>query len=127
MRLGGSVADVWVMSDSPAAPETMLFDRESFRRADTGALPSRAADNLYWLGRYIERAEGAIRFCAPITRLPETGERFRREPAWKWLLLGALYIDVAEPGIPTIEQMLAARVNAPIRFATGFRSMPGRR
>jgi uncharacterized alpha-E superfamily protein len=26
-----------------------------------GSLPSRAADNLFWLGRYIERAEGALR------------------------------------------------------------------
>ncbi|MEK1925711.1 MAG: alpha-E domain-containing protein, partial [Rhizobium giardinii] len=34
---------------------------ESFIRIMPGSLPSRAADNLFWLGRYIERAEGALR------------------------------------------------------------------
>ena len=32
----------------------------ALRRSDRD-LPSRAADNLYWLGRYLERAEGAVR------------------------------------------------------------------
>ncbi len=34
-----------------------------------GNLPSRAADNLFWLGRYLERAEATLRLgaraCAP--------------------------------------------------------------
>jgi uncharacterized circularly permuted ATP-grasp superfamily protein/uncharacterized alpha-E superfamily protein len=113
MQLGGSVADVWVMSDSPAAPET-LFDRESFRRADTGALPSRAADNLYWLGRYIERTEGAIRLLRGYhLRLAETGDVSDANLMEVAGLLGALYIDVAEPVHSTIEPMLgAARVCA---------------
>lgn len=60
MQRGGSVADVWVMRDAPV-PEETLLDGGSFRREDTGTLPSRAADNLFWLGRYIERTEGAVR------------------------------------------------------------------
>ncbi len=32
----------------------------ALRRSDRD-LPSRTADNLYWLGRYLERAEGAVR------------------------------------------------------------------
>ena len=31
------------------------------RRQDAEALPSRSADNLFWLGRYVERAEGNMR------------------------------------------------------------------
>lgn len=73
MQNGGSVADVWIMQDEPAPPETLL-DAGSFRRGDTGTLPSRAADNLYWLGRYIERTEGAVRLLrAYHLRLAETG------------------------------------------------------
>ncbi|MDD9718439.1 circularly permuted type 2 ATP-grasp protein [Dinoroseobacter sp. PD6] len=63
MQAGGSVSDVWVVSDSPV-PRPSLMPAPS---GDPGglnsaySLPSRAADNLFWLGRYIERAEGAMR------------------------------------------------------------------
>lgn len=62
MQAGGSVADVWVVSDTPV-PRTGLFAAAPAgrRRADAEALPSRAADNLFWLGRYVERAEGYMR------------------------------------------------------------------
>ena len=40
-----------------------LLPREddTFRRNVPGTLPSRAAENLMWMGRYIERAEGTAR------------------------------------------------------------------
>lgn len=62
MRRGGSVADVWVVSEKPVKIETMLAPPLGpFTRAIPGTLPSRAADNLFWLGRYIERTEGHLR------------------------------------------------------------------
>ncbi|WP_425468687.1 circularly permuted type 2 ATP-grasp protein [Rhizobium straminoryzae] len=61
MQAGGSAADVWIVSDKPVERQTLLPPEESFSRNMPGSLPSRAADNLYWLGRYIERAEGALR------------------------------------------------------------------
>jgi uncharacterized alpha-E superfamily protein len=62
MRNGGSVADVWVVSDHKVAPVTMLDPPSApFVRAMPGPLPSRAADNLFWLGRYVERTEGLLR------------------------------------------------------------------
>ncbi len=63
MQRGGSVADVWVVSDRPVPQETLAppEDDQNFRRATPGILPARAADNLYWLGRYVERTEDAIR------------------------------------------------------------------
>ncbi|MGB0211766.1 circularly permuted type 2 ATP-grasp protein [Algiphilus sp.] len=74
MQAGGSVADVWVTSERRVAEETMLTDGESLpARNRVGALPSRAADNLYWLGRYVERAEGFFRLLrAYHARLAET-------------------------------------------------------
>jgi uncharacterized circularly permuted ATP-grasp superfamily protein/uncharacterized alpha-E superfamily protein len=73
MQQGGSVADVWVMRDAPAPGDT-LMGQGAFRREDTGMLPSRAADNLFWLGRYVERAEGQIRLLrAYHLRLAEIG------------------------------------------------------
>ncbi len=62
MRNGGSVADVWIVGDKPVEPVTMLTARSTpFVRVQPGPLPSRAADNLFWLGRYIERTEGLLR------------------------------------------------------------------
>jgi uncharacterized circularly permuted ATP-grasp superfamily protein/uncharacterized alpha-E superfamily protein len=62
MRRGGSAADVWIVSPSPVAQETMLGAPDGpFARAVPGTLPSRAADNLFWLGRYVERTEGHLR------------------------------------------------------------------
>ncbi|NRP69744.1 hypothetical protein ILFOPFJJ_00617 [Ensifer psoraleae] len=61
MKAGGTTADVWIVSDKPVERTTLLPAEESFTRNMPGSLPSRAADNLFWLGRYIERAEGALR------------------------------------------------------------------
>lgn len=74
MQRGGSVADVWVVSDYPVQSVSMLPPAGApYRRTEPGVLPSRAADNLYWLGRYVERAEGVMRLLrAYHTRLAET-------------------------------------------------------
>ena len=62
MRRGGSAADVWIVSPRPVPQDTMLATPgEAFQRAVPGTLPSRAADNLFWLGRYVERTEGHLR------------------------------------------------------------------
>lgn len=62
MQQGGSVADVWIVSDK-SVPQFTLRTRNDgpFQRTVTATLPSRAADNLFWLGRYVERCEEAIR------------------------------------------------------------------
>jgi uncharacterized circularly permuted ATP-grasp superfamily protein/uncharacterized alpha-E superfamily protein len=62
MRAGTRSADVWVLSDRPVKPATMLPAAGSVPiRRTTGSLPSRAADNLFWLGRYLERVEQTLR------------------------------------------------------------------
>ncbi|MBS0124452.1 circularly permuted type 2 ATP-grasp protein [Thetidibacter halocola] len=62
MQAGGSVADVWVMSDEPVQAETLHPASDAaFSRKFPVLLPARSADNLYWLGRYVERSETAVR------------------------------------------------------------------
>ncbi len=59
---GGSTADVWVVSDTPVAADSMMASTSvPYMRQQPVVLPSRAADNLFWLGRYVERAEYTIR------------------------------------------------------------------
>ena len=59
LQQGGRTADAWILSDKPVVQTTLLPtpDRITINRA-TGALPSRAAANLFWLGRYVERDRG---------------------------------------------------------------------
>ena len=62
---GAWSADVVVHGPEPQAAVSMLPSTDSLRvRRNTGTLPSRVADNFFWLGRYLERGEallGAIR------------------------------------------------------------------
>ena len=73
----GAVADIWVVSDEPVPVDTMAVrPSDAYVRPLPGTLPSRAADNLFWLGRYVERAEAAIRLLRALhLRMAETGAR----------------------------------------------------
>ena len=62
MGEGVQSADVWVLSSKPVVMETLLPSSDNVRiRRLLGNLPSRAADNLCWYGRYLERAEATLR------------------------------------------------------------------
>ena len=63
MQRGGSSADVWVRTEGevdrtsllqPQLTPAMVLDRKRL-------VASRAAENLYWLGRYTERSENTLR------------------------------------------------------------------
>ena len=59
---GVESADVWVLAQNPVETTTLLPSRETIRITRLlGNLPSRAADNLFWFGRYLERAEATLR------------------------------------------------------------------
>lgn len=66
MQRGGSVSDVLIISDKrvpePTVPQSRP-DATGHRsvRTEAVALPARAADNLFWLGRYVTRFEDAAR------------------------------------------------------------------
>jgi uncharacterized alpha-E superfamily protein len=50
------------VSDKAVSTHTLLPGSDAVRiRRIAGVLPSRAADNLFWLGRYLERAEATLR------------------------------------------------------------------
>jgi uncharacterized alpha-E superfamily protein len=58
-----STKDVWVLSEEGTAlrgATVQKVARLEIRRT-SGDLPSRVADNFFWLGRYLERLEGAAR------------------------------------------------------------------
>ena len=101
MQRGGSAADVWIVSPREVAPDTLVEARAgAYARPEPGALPSRAADNLFWLGRYVERTEMIVRLLrARNMRLAESGQA--AQPLLKTMdgLLGAYDVDPSA-GIP---------------------------
>jgi uncharacterized alpha-E superfamily protein len=63
MQRGGGSKDTWVLADAPATSASAARRPRASLRVSraTFDLPSRVADNLYWLGRYLERFEIAVR------------------------------------------------------------------
>jgi uncharacterized circularly permuted ATP-grasp superfamily protein/uncharacterized alpha-E superfamily protein len=63
MQRGGHSKDAWVLWDGPVDTFSMLRPRSepvALRREAPG-VPSSVADNVFWLGRYVERAEYTCR------------------------------------------------------------------
>ena len=112
LQHGGSVADVWITSEKPVVADTMTATKSgAYARPLAGTLPSRAADNLYWLGRYTERAEAHVRLLrAHHLRLAESGEREAMLPAYiiEYLEENGLNSEEAIP--PALVDTLAATI-----------------
>ncbi len=103
MQQGGSSADVWALGAPEAGHAPPAADVSGKRGAahDSAAEPgaparaaslsrhkppvtSRAAENLFWLGRYTERTENAIRL-AQLTLQSLSGEDQSSRPLLAWL------------------------------------------
>lgn len=63
MQGGGVSKDTWVLSDKPVANVSLLRPATRVIRLERAPaeVPSRVADNLFWLGRYAERLEDVTR------------------------------------------------------------------
>lgn len=77
MQRGGSSKDTWVLSETPVESLSLLQgSAQSVELRRTGNnLPSRLADNFFWLGRYSERADATARLLrsALLRSNPERG------------------------------------------------------
>jgi uncharacterized alpha-E superfamily protein len=63
MQRGGGSKDTWVLSEGPVSEFSLLDPVEQPVDLTRGGrdLPSRVADDLFWLGRYLSRCEGRVR------------------------------------------------------------------
>jgi len=101
---GQGSKDVWVLSDRPVAPVTLLKGPgTAVELQRTGNdVPSRVVENVYWLARGIERSEHIARHVrSVVTRL--TGENEVDDRIEIQLLVAALVQSRDEP-VPTIAQ-----------------------
>lgn len=77
MQRGGHSKDAWILWDSPVDTFSMLPPRDQPIKLMRGSadLPSRLADNLFWLGRYVERSENKARLLRTlISRVRQANE-----------------------------------------------------
>jgi uncharacterized alpha-E superfamily protein len=65
LQKGGRSKDTWILSDRPVSPVTLLPSMTQPIAISRGGsdLPSRVAEDLYWLGRYSERTDAQARLA----------------------------------------------------------------
>ena len=75
MQRGGSSKDVWVLGDGATPWQSLLVPRLGAQNIVRGGFysPSRAVENLFWMGRYAERIENIGRLLRAVgQRLTES-------------------------------------------------------
>ncbi|MEO8835671.1 MAG: circularly permuted type 2 ATP-grasp protein, partial [Caldimonas sp.] len=87
MQRGGRSKDTWVLSDGPVNAEFSLLSTTVTAADLVGAdatLASRAAENLFWFGRYGERCDATARILRVALGqvLDDGGARVGAAPAW---------------------------------------------
>jgi uncharacterized circularly permuted ATP-grasp superfamily protein/uncharacterized alpha-E superfamily protein len=119
MQRGGQAADVWVVSDNPVEQVSLLSaSNKTIERNPSGNLPSRAGDNLIWLGRYAERCEATVRILrAYHLRLAELGREDTPLLAATRDYLEPAGFDLEEP----IPEGLLSIIDGAVRSASEIR------
>jgi len=114
LQYGGGSKDTWILADRPVSEISLLtpaWQPLEISR-DDAALPSRVADDLFWLGRYVQRAEATVRAarCVFGRILEQTDEETSRTIG----VLARLLLGTHAPPLgPGIEQALARELFDP--------------
>jgi uncharacterized circularly permuted ATP-grasp superfamily protein/uncharacterized alpha-E superfamily protein len=101
MQSGASSKDAWVLSTSPVDRFSLLADggRMLKIKRHGESAPSRAMDNLFWLGRYAERTESLVRILRAVTA------RVSDEPASALEVARKLLIPFSQASDTPIEEI----------------------
>src|SRR5439155_466226 len=94
-QTGALSKDTWVLASEPETMTGLWLDSGRIVAAvePEGSMSSRAAENLFWLGRYAERAEDTVRLLRVVhgRRLALAGlgaESMVRDPGWRFMDAG---------------------------------------
>ncbi|HEY1225988.1 MAG TPA: circularly permuted type 2 ATP-grasp protein, partial [Ramlibacter sp.] len=102
MQRGGSSADTWVLTEGDVDTTSLLHHEHpatvTSHRGRT--VTSRAAENLFWLGRYTERTENTARL-ARLTLQSLNGEDASSQPLLAWLGELAKEHGLVLPNVPS--------------------------
>jgi len=110
MEAGAQSCDVWVLTGRPIEHSTLLPSQEDPAIIRVlGNLPSRAADNLFWMGRYLERAEATLRLVRSLSTRPTEQQAALHERQPIELLARMLIAWGAAPADPALPAARIAR------------------
>jgi uncharacterized circularly permuted ATP-grasp superfamily protein/uncharacterized alpha-E superfamily protein len=132
MQRGGSSADVWALTPQhskaePASTSLPTPHEPALPLLRKQPVTSRAAENLFWLGRYTERAENALRL-AQITLQSLAGEDQSSQPLLAWIGQMATKHGLVLPDVPSATQakrvfersLIAGLANVAAQASVGF-------
>jgi uncharacterized alpha-E superfamily protein len=110
---GGISKDTWVLASEPERVVSLISSHT--RAVDVirsgGEVPGRVADNLFWLGRYAERAENTARLLRTVLiRLVEMGG-VQADAGLPVLLRAVTHLTTTYPGF--VEEGATERFAAP--------------
>ena len=100
MQSGSPSKDTWVTATELERDIDLEVAADTRQGSDTSALislPSRVVENLYWMGRYSERAEAALRYLRTVFVMLN-GEQPISAEARKILLRAVTQITSTQPG-----------------------------
>ena len=105
MQRGGSSADTWVLTEGEVDATSLLhYDQPAVDISHRSrSATSRAAENLFWLGRYTERTENTTRL-ARLTLESLNGEDQSSQPLLAWLSEMATDNALLLPAVPPATQ-----------------------
>jgi uncharacterized circularly permuted ATP-grasp superfamily protein/uncharacterized alpha-E superfamily protein len=105
MQRGGSSADTWVLTDGDVDRTSLLHHEHPSIDTPhrTRTVTSRAAENLFWLGRYTERTENTARL-ARLALESLNGEDQSSQPLMAWIGELAVANALVLPAVPAATQ-----------------------
>jgi len=127
MQRGGGSKDTWVLTDGPVSPMSLLASPaiKIQRERRSGDLPSRVADNLFWLGRYAERVEHSVRVLRSVVAVDRRFERSDLR-AHRVAAGARLARPVAGRSSWTPDRARAGAAGSVVALQAEFRYTPGR-
>jgi len=79
-QTGGFSKDAWIISPEPGRVVNVLKENpEGAAETYNDMLPSHAAENLFWVGRYTERVLGNARFLRTVMQFLAEGNKLKTE------------------------------------------------
>ena len=107
-HLGSFSKDTWILASEPEKHEILLPQIGADTGFTEGAeLPSRVVENLFWMGRYMERAESSLRFIRTLF-VQLNGIRQLPENCRHILLRALTHLTSTYPGFVNEPSILAA-------------------
>lgn len=105
MQRGGSSADTWIMTEGEVDATSLLRHGQPAVEVShrARATTSRAAENLFWLGRYTERTENTARLARLVLQ-SLNGEDQSSQPLLAWLSELAAEHALVLPAVPPATQ-----------------------